>query len=120
MTVRINYVKTSAKAYAYVGSRDYLYYNMFKLGKKSLRLPPQTQDSVLNLDLMTFAVRKDFEYQKHFNRLYAISNIWIAFQTILSIYRLVFQISKKEVLLTSGDSQKIENCSLTQIVKITI
>jgi len=64
----------SAKAHAYIGNGDFLYYNILRLGQNLFHLPPQTPDSIFSLDLIAIAMRKDFKYKKQFNRLYVNEN----------------------------------------------
>jgi len=70
MNEAIDLIKKSAKAQAYISNRDDLYYGLLRFGPIIFYLPPQTQDSAFNLDLLAIAMRKDFQYKKQFNRLY--------------------------------------------------
>jgi len=71
ITIGINDVTKSAKAHAFIATRDHFNHIMLRSDEKSFHLPPETQESVINFDLMAIAMRKDFQYKKQFNRLYA-------------------------------------------------
>jgi hypothetical protein len=63
------YVKHSSKAYAFIGHRDYLFYYMIKNGRNYFYLPPKTDESSFNLQLLAIAMQKEFKYKKQFNNL---------------------------------------------------
>jgi len=56
MNEAIDLIKKSAKAQAYISNRDDLYYGLLRFGPIIFHLPPQTQDSAFNLDLLAIAM----------------------------------------------------------------
>lgn len=66
-------VINSAKAYAYIAPRELLAISLPELDRKSFYLPPETEDSALNMDIIAIALMKKFEFKFEFN--YFISDI---------------------------------------------
>jgi hypothetical protein len=63
-------VKNSSKAYAFIAYKESLVYEILLNGPKFFYLPPKTDESSFNLELVGIAMDKEFEFKKQFNKLY--------------------------------------------------
>ncbi len=66
-------VMNSLKANALISSRSHLAFITSQFDKKLYYIPPETDESILNIDIMAIAVNKEFEFKNQFNYLWVYS-----------------------------------------------
>jgi hypothetical protein len=88
----IDIVKNSSKAHAFISSREHLTYSIIEKGRQYFYLPPQTEESTFNLDIMGIAMQKEFKYKREFNKLYVnysfLKETFKNFQYFISVFLL--------------------------------
>ncbi len=72
-------VNSSQKPHAFISTREHLTHLMLINGQNYFYLPPQTEESTFNLDIMAIAMHKEFKYKNQINKLYAFSIFSIRF-----------------------------------------